>query len=71
MDVDLMIRYSDDRLCEVVVSRPNDPAPIYRIVTRHADLGGSLAEAMKEARRLFADDPWPNRDRYPSGLTHH
>ena len=42
MDVDLTIRYSDDRLCEVVVFRPDTAAPLYRIVSRRADLGASL-----------------------------
>jgi len=36
MDVDLTIRYSDDRACEVVVCRPNDQTPLYRIVSRRA-----------------------------------
>jgi hypothetical protein len=63
MDVDLTIRYSDDRLSEVVVCRPNGRQPLYRIVTRRADLRESLTEAMREARRLFADDPWPDRRR--------
>jgi hypothetical protein len=63
MDVDLTIRYSDERLCEIVICRPNDAAPLYRIATRRADLGESLTEAMHEARRLFTDDPWPDRRR--------
>jgi hypothetical protein len=33
MDVDLTIRYSDDRLCEIVVCRPSDDTPLYRVVT--------------------------------------
>jgi hypothetical protein len=70
MDVDLTIRYSDDRLSEDLVCRPNDPEPLYRIVTRRANLSESLTEAMQEARRLFADDPWPDRrqrnDAWPS-----
>jgi hypothetical protein len=52
MDVDLTIRYSDERLCEVVASRPETAAPLYRIVTRRADLGASLTETMREARRF-------------------
>ena len=69
MDVDLTIRYSDDRLCEIVASRPDTAAPLYQIVSRCADLGASLTETMREARRLFANDPWPDRHRhrYPSG----
>lgn len=58
MDVDLMIRYSDDRLCEVVVFRPDDGTPLYRIVTHRAALSGSIDEAMREARRLYYSDPW-------------
>jgi len=61
MDVDLTIRYSDDRLCEIVVSRPDTAAPLYRIVSRRADLGASLTETMHQARRLFANHPWPDR----------
>ncbi len=63
MDVDLTIRYSDDRACEVVVCRPNEHTPLYRILTRRADHGESLTEAMREARRLDADAPWPDRRR--------
>jgi hypothetical protein len=63
MDVDLTLRYSDDRLCEVVVCRPNDGTALYRIVTRPPDLAGSLTEAMREARRLYAGTPWPDRRR--------
>ena len=61
MDVDIAIRYSDDRLCVVTVSQPGEDEPIYRIVGRREDLGGSLAEAMREARRLYAATPWPAR----------
>jgi hypothetical protein len=60
VDVDLMI---DDRLCEIVVCQPNDGEPFYRVVTRRANLGGSLTEAMQEARRLYAATPWPDRRR--------
>jgi hypothetical protein len=67
MDVDLTIRYSKDRLCEIVASRPDTAAPVYRIVSRRADLNASLSETMPEARRLSADDPWPDR-RHASGL---
>jgi hypothetical protein len=63
MDVDLTIRYSDDRLCDVVVCRPNDPAPLYRIVTRRVNLGESLTEAIREVRRIFTGEPWCDRRR--------
>ena len=61
MDVDLTIRYSDERLCEVVASRPETAAPLYRIVTRRADLGASLTGTMRDARRLYEITPWPDR----------
>jgi hypothetical protein len=64
MGVDLTTRYSDDRLCEVLVSRLHDGEALYRIVTVPAGLGDRLAEAMREARRLFPDDPWSNRRRH-------
>jgi hypothetical protein len=31
MDLDLTIRYSDNRLCEVVVCQPNDGRALYQI----------------------------------------
>jgi len=61
--LNMTIRYSDDRLCEVVVVQPNDGTPLYQIVTRRADLGASLTEAMQEARRLHEATPWPDRRR--------
>jgi hypothetical protein len=63
MDVDLTIRYSDERLCEVVVCRPNDETPLYRIVSRRAHLGEGLTEAMRDARRLYEVTFWPYRHR--------
>ena len=53
MDVDLTIRYSDDRLCEVVICQPGDETPLYRIVTRCADLGDRITGAMREVRRVY------------------
>jgi hypothetical protein len=61
MDVDLTIRYSDDRLCEIVVYRPREKTPLYRIVGRREHLGASIDEAMREARHLYAAMPWPER----------
>jgi hypothetical protein len=58
MDVDLTIRHSDDRLCEIVASRPDTAAPLHRIVTRRADLGANLTETMREAHRLHEITPW-------------
>ena len=63
MDVDLTIRCSDERLCEIVASRPDTAAPLYRIVSRRAALGSSLTETMREARRLYQITPWPDRRR--------
>ena len=63
MDVDLTIRYSDERLCEIVASRPDTGAPLYRIVSRRADLGSSLTETVRESRRLYEITPWPDRRR--------
>ena len=71
MDVDLTIRYSDDRLCEIITSRPDTAALLYRIVSRREDLVASLTETMREARRLFADDPWPDPHCHTSGAWHH
>lgn len=59
MDVDIAIRYSDERLCEVTPVRPGEIEPFYRIVGRREDLPSSLTEAMREARQLFAIEPWP------------
>ena len=39
MDVDPTIRYSDERLCEIIAPR--------------ADLSASLTDTMREARRLY------------------
>ena len=50
MDVALTIRYSDDRLCEIIASRPDTAAPLYRIAPRRTDRGASLTETMREAR---------------------
>lgn len=61
MDVDLLIHYSDDRLCEIVAIRPVDGTPAYRIATRREELGSCINQAMQEARRIFAADPWPVR----------
>ena len=56
-------RCCDDRLCEVVVCQPSKDTALYRIVTRRADLGASLTEAMQEASRLYEVTPWPHRHR--------
>ena len=64
MDVDLTIRYSDDRLCEIIASRPDTAARLYRIASRRTDLGASPTETMREARRLYEITPWPDRRRH-------
>ena len=61
MDVDIAIRFSDERLCVVTVTRPGENEPIYRIVGKRADLPSSLADAMSEVRRMYAAEPWPGR----------
>jgi len=53
MDVDMTIRYSDDRLCEVVVVQPNDGTPLYQIVTRRADLGPRCRKHVASTTRLL------------------
>ena len=53
MGVDPTIRYSDDRLCEIIASRPDTATPPYRIASRRADLSASLTGAMSELRRLL------------------
>jgi hypothetical protein len=63
MDVDVLIRYSDDRLCEVAASRPDDGTPLYHIATRREELGATIELTMWEARRLFETEPWPARPR--------
>jgi hypothetical protein len=45
-------RYSDDRLFEVVVCRPGDETPLYRIVTRRTHLRESIEEEMRDRRRI-------------------
>jgi hypothetical protein len=69
MGVDLTIRYSDDRLCEVVVCQPNNDTALYRIITRRAALGRSLTEATQEARRLYEVTPWPHRHRHKDDVS--
>ena len=60
MDVEIAIRYSDDRPCLLTISKP-DGEVIYRIVTPHAAIPASLAEGLREAQRLFNAAPWAGR----------
>src|SRR5215813_8512679 len=55
MDVDLTIRYSDDRLCEVVVCRPNNDTALYPI-------GARARGPRREPHRSHAGSPPPLRD---------
>ena len=57
MDVEIVIRYSDDRSCTVTVATPSGEV-LYRIVTSRAGIPQSVAEGLQEARRLFAAEPW-------------
>jgi hypothetical protein len=59
MDVEITIRYSDDRLCAVAVARPDSSETLYEIATprRHS---AEFAEGLQEARRLFEIEPWTN-----------
>ena len=57
MDVEIAIRYSDDWLCTVTVATPGGEV-LYRIVTPRAGIPQSVAEGLREARRLFATKPW-------------
>ncbi len=58
MDVEIAIRYSDDRACVVTVAKPNDGEVLYRIVTPRLGIPQAVAGGLREARRLFAAEPW-------------
>ena len=59
MDVDLTIRYSDDRACEVVVCRTNEQTPLLPNCQPPCapSLDESLTEAMREVRRFYEGAP--------------
>lgn len=57
MDVEIAIRYSDDRPCTVTVAKPGGDE-LYRIVTPRAGIPQSVAEGLREARRMFTAEPW-------------
>jgi hypothetical protein len=62
-NVDLTIRYSDERLCEIVTSRPDAAAPLYRIASRRATSArASPKQCVK--RDAFMKSP---RDRIEAG----
>jgi hypothetical protein len=58
MDVEIVIRFSEDRACRVTIARPDGGEIIYMIVTPAAGIPQSVAEGLREARRLFATEPW-------------
>jgi hypothetical protein len=58
MDVEIAIRFSEDRACRVTIARPDNGEIIYMIITPAAGIPQSVAEGLREARRLFAIDPW-------------
>jgi len=58
MDVEIAIRYSEDRPCTVTVAKPDGGELLYRIVTPAAGIPPSVVEGLREARRLFAAEPW-------------
>ena len=58
MDVEITIRYSDDRPCMVTVTKPGSGELLYRIVAPRAGIPQSVAEGLREAHRMFAAEPW-------------
>jgi hypothetical protein len=64
MDVEILIRYSDDRLCLVTVARPDGGDILYQIVTPVAGIPQSVGEGLREARRTFAMEPWQRPARH-------
>lgn len=58
MDVEIAIRYSDDRPCLVTIVKPGSGETLYRILTLLPGIPQSVAEGLREARRLFASEPW-------------
>jgi hypothetical protein len=60
MDVEIAIRYSDNRPCKVTVTRPDSGEILFMIVTPLSGIPQSVAEGLREARRLFAIEPWTN-----------
>lgn len=56
MDVEIAIRYSDERPCVVTVSRP-DGKVVFCTLTPLADIPDSVAEGLREARRVFEAAP--------------
>ncbi len=60
MDVEIAISYSDDRPCRVTLARPDSGEILFMIVTPLSGIPQSVAEGLREARCLFAVEPWTN-----------
>ena len=58
MDVEIAIRYSDDRACMVTIAKPGSGELLYQIITPRAGIPRSVAAGLEEARRMFAAEPW-------------
>jgi hypothetical protein len=58
MDFETAIRCRDDRACMVTVARPGGGDLLYGIVTPHDGIRRSVAEGLRDARRLFEMEPW-------------
>ena len=58
MDVEIAIRYSDDRACMVTIRKPGSGELLYQIVTPCTGIPQSVAAGLEEARRMFAAEPW-------------
>jgi hypothetical protein len=58
MDAKIGIRYSDDRPCKVAIAESGTGKTHFMIVTPVSGIPQSVAEGLREARRLFATEPW-------------
>jgi hypothetical protein len=58
MEVEIAIRYSDDRPCTMTIARASSGKVLYKIVTSRDGIPQNFAEGLREARRLFAVEPW-------------
>jgi hypothetical protein len=57
MDVEITIRYSDERPCTVAIARPDSGDLLYRIVTPVSGILQIVAQALGEARRSYEIEP--------------
>jgi hypothetical protein len=60
MDVEIVIRYSDERACSITFTRPDTGEVLYQIVTPVAGIPESFGDGLRETRRLFDIEPWLN-----------